>query len=85
MNPIRSNSGVVKEPINLTAQFMMCGLNEKEIRPGNMTAERRCVIDHTPQKLNSRSVNSQPSWETVILLTINAHECQNCDHQRIQY
>lgn len=83
MNPIRSNSGVVKEPINLTAQFMMCGLNEKEIGAGNMTAEQRCVIDHTPQKLNSRGVNPQPSWETDILLTNNAHVCQNCDHQLI--
>lgn len=62
---------------------MMRGLNEKEIRAGNMTAEKRCVIHHTPQKLNSRGVNPQPSWETDILLTINAHECQNCDHQLI--
>lgn len=46
MNPIRSNSGVVKEPINLTAQFMMCGSDKKEIRPGDMTAEQQCVMDH---------------------------------------
>lgn len=39
MNPIRGNSGVVKVPIKLTAQFMMCGSDKKEIRAGDMTAE----------------------------------------------
>lgn len=47
MNPIRYNSGVVKEPINLTAQFMMCGTDKKEIHAGDMTAEQRYVINHT--------------------------------------
>lgn len=60
MNPIRSNSGVVKEPINLTAEFMMCGSDKKEIRAGDMTAEQHSVMNHTgvrPKKLNSRGVN----------------------------
>ncbi len=45
MNSIRSNSGVVKEPIKLTARFMMCGSDKKEIRAGDMTAEQQCVMD----------------------------------------
>lgn len=53
MNPIRSNSGVVKEPINLTAQFMMCGTDKKEIQAGDLTAEQRCIINHTGVQLKS--------------------------------
>lgn len=64
MNPIRANSGVVKEPINLTAQFMMCGLDKKEIRAADMTAEQQRVMDQSgvqSKKLDSRGVNLWPS------------------------
>lgn len=53
MNPIRSNSGVVKEPINPTAQFMMCDSDKKEIQAGDMTAEQRRVMEHAGVRLKS--------------------------------
>lgn len=49
----KPNSGVVKEPIKPTAQFMMCCLDKEEIRAADMTAEQRCVMDQSSVRAQS--------------------------------
>lgn len=83
MNPIRGNSGVVKEPIKLTAQFMMCGSDKKEIRAGDMTAERRCVMDQNDvqPKSSTAGANLWPSRKNDTSLTINGRSHPDFDHK----
>lgn len=66
MNPIRSNSGVVKEPINPTAQLLMCDSGKKEVRAGDMAAEQRCVMDHAAVQLKSSTAGGKLMQEKLM-------------------